>query len=111
MTTGGVYRYGQSAYSMAKLLNLPQMHAFHKVIRNNSPLPPRTVARLSLNLDMAGTKLKHTRQQRNPTCTDLPGGWWMVVMETLEDDLLPCDEIGNLERPCKDAIEQTRVCP
>ncbi|KAE9388589.1 hypothetical protein BT96DRAFT_1025391, partial [Gymnopus androsaceus JB14] len=36
--------------------------------------------------------------------TKLPGGWWMVVMDRLEDGFLPCDEIGNIERPCREVI-------
>ncbi|KAF9061969.1 hypothetical protein BDP27DRAFT_1166915, partial [Rhodocollybia butyracea] len=34
------------------------------------------------------------------------GGWWMVVMETLDDEWKPCDEFLNLEPSCKDAVRE-----
>ncbi|KAF9062855.1 hypothetical protein BDP27DRAFT_1336043 [Rhodocollybia butyracea] len=39
--------------------------------------------------------------------TNLDGGWWMVVMETLEDSWKPCNDFVNIEQPCKEAIEQS----
>lgn len=38
--------------------------------------------------------------------TELAGGWWMVVMKILEYDFKSCDEVEELEKPCKIAIEE-----
>lgn len=39
--------------------------------------------------------------------SDLAGGWWMVVMETLGKDFASCDEYNNFDEPCKGAVRQS----
>lgn len=39
--------------------------------------------------------------------SQLAGGWWMVVMEPLQDGFKPCDEFDTLDKSCQEVITET----
>ncbi|KAJ3840115.1 hypothetical protein F5878DRAFT_534224 [Lentinula raphanica] len=39
--------------------------------------------------------------------SELAGGWWIVVMEMLDESFPPCDDFKYLEQPCKKVIRES----
>ncbi|KAJ3774795.1 hypothetical protein FB446DRAFT_685593 [Lentinula raphanica] len=39
--------------------------------------------------------------------SELAGGWWIVVMEMLDESFQPCDDLKYLEQPCKKVIRES----